>query len=323
MQRRMLAFIDGLLESFEKHKIESEFILVEWNPLPTRPLLRDEIEWPRDLNYCTIRIIEVPPAIHRRYKGHEKVRLNLFPAWNVGIRRARGEFVLPATIDLVYSEELIRFLASKNLNANAMYRIDRFDVDSRVADLSSLTERLNYCDGHSVCRHFFNPQDTPNLEPHLHIDCCGDFELMSRKCWYLTHGFNEKNVGSLHSDTLMCYQACAAGVREIQLREPMRLYHINHGHSAKMKWPSLHARRVLFGSPLPLPISSEIDFLYRRFLRRLEGVPQLFFDECLTWSRQMLDGKRSYAVNNEDWGLGNEVLDETTIRAKWDIAPGA
>src|SRR3989338_1795864 len=99
MLRRMQVSISGRLEQLEKHRIESELILVEWNPPAGKPLLKDVIQWPSGLKYCTIRIIEVPSRIHRRYKYHKKLHIAAAVAINTGIRRARGKFILISLID--------------------------------------------------------------------------------------------------------------------------------------------------------------------------------------------------------------------------------
>ena len=41
MLRRMQVSISGLLEQLEKHRIESELILVDWNPPADKPLLKE------------------------------------------------------------------------------------------------------------------------------------------------------------------------------------------------------------------------------------------------------------------------------------------
>ena len=71
-------------------------------------------------------------------------------AKNVGIRRARGEFILATNIDIVFSDELIKFLAARRLEKGRMYRIDRTDVMSDVPLHASLDEQLAYCRQHVI-----------------------------------------------------------------------------------------------------------------------------------------------------------------------------
>ena len=51
---------------------------------------------------------------------------------NVGIRRARGQFVLATNIDILFSDELAKYLAARRLEPGRMYRIDRHDAMSDV-----------------------------------------------------------------------------------------------------------------------------------------------------------------------------------------------
>ncbi len=104
MLRRMEVSILGRLEQLEKHRIESELILVDWNPPADRPLLKDILQWPEHTKYCTIRVLVVPPSIHQRYEHSDKTPMNMIVAINCGVRRARGQYILPCNIDLIYSD---------------------------------------------------------------------------------------------------------------------------------------------------------------------------------------------------------------------------
>jgi hypothetical protein len=67
---------------------------------------------------------------------------------NAGIRRARGEFVLATNIDILFSPELIAFMAKRALQPEKMYRIDRYDVMSDVPIAASPEEQNAYCREH-------------------------------------------------------------------------------------------------------------------------------------------------------------------------------
>ncbi len=145
MLRRMQIFINGLLYQCQQYKLPAELIIVEWNPPVDKPLLEKVLSWPIENNPCKVRIIEVPPEIHRRFKHSEGLPLFQMIAKNVGIRRAKGEFILATNIDLLFSNELFSFLASRQLQPGVMYRIDRYDVRSDVPLEASLEEQLAYC----------------------------------------------------------------------------------------------------------------------------------------------------------------------------------
>jgi len=71
-------------------------------------------------------------------------------AKNVGIRRARGEYILASNIDILFSDELMAFFASGKLRPNVLYRIDRHDIDENVPTNASVQHRLAYCRKHII-----------------------------------------------------------------------------------------------------------------------------------------------------------------------------
>ena len=325
--RRTQVSFQGLLQQLERHGIESELILVDWNPPPDRPSLKEAVEWPDGLAHCTIRVIEVPPAIHERYPYHEKIPVHATVALNCGIRRARGMFVLPGVIDVLYSDELMAFIASKALRADERYRIDRCDVDRNVLHLDGLTDQLAYCGENIIHTSAFQPtRRRVRRLPQLHTDACGDFQLMSRHYWRLLRGYREADIVAAHVDGLLSYASYAAGVREVILKEPMRLYHIDHDGGFGQRTEVHPPRLEKWVSSLPVPrLGSRILVALCRVIfgdksrAQVYGIPTLSHSEYLSLCRDMLASKRSYIFNDDAWGLGQEELSETVVcRAEWD-----
>jgi len=147
---RMQVFVDAWVNQSKRHHLRSELIIVEWNPPAGRERLAKALRWPSDTGPCEVRIIEVPPEVHARYRQAAALPLYQMIAKNVGIRRARGEFILATNIDIVFSDELVRFLASQRLERGRMYRIDRHDVMSDVPVDGTLDEQLAYCGSHLI-----------------------------------------------------------------------------------------------------------------------------------------------------------------------------
>ncbi|MGA7933671.1 MAG: hypothetical protein WCA35_09005, partial [Kovacikia sp.] len=145
MLRRLQIFINGLIEQSRRYQLETELILVEWNPPLDRPRLSEVLSWQNHNSPCVIRIIEVPPAVHQQFNHAAGLPLFQMIAKNVGIRRAQGEFVLATNIDLLFSDELFGFLASRQLEPGKMYRVDRYDACSDVPLEASLDQQLDYC----------------------------------------------------------------------------------------------------------------------------------------------------------------------------------
>ncbi|HVI85805.1 MAG TPA: hypothetical protein VNA86_10840, partial [bacterium] len=150
MLQRMQIFVGGLLEQCHRHGLPAELIIVEWNPPPDRPRLAGALSWPREHGPCAVRIVEVPPHIHRRYRYSDRLPLFQMIAKNVGIRRARGQFILSTNIDLLFSDALTRFLASGQIDPDCMYRIDRFDVPAAVPVGALIDRQLEYCRRHVI-----------------------------------------------------------------------------------------------------------------------------------------------------------------------------
>lgn len=332
MLERMRVSISGLLEQIEKYCIESELILVDWNPPSDKPLLKEIIKWPQKLRYCTIRVIEVAPSIHQRYKYSDKIAMNAVVAENCGIRRARGKFILPCMTDLLHSDELMSFIASKNLKENERYRADRCDVNRNVLQQNTLKEQLEYCKKNIIKIHRHQPYYGREGLPDLHTDAAGDFQLMSRDFWHLLRGYREADLGLTYIDGFLSYASWAAGVKEVILKSPICIYHIDHDGGfrdwMKVSRPPFEKLLSFFFNPLrpflPMVISKKIVFLYHKIIAKRSksyayGIPILDYVEYLNLSRDIIAGKRSYIFNDENWGLGEEKLPEFVIkRAEWD-----
>ncbi|HEY4492188.1 MAG TPA: hypothetical protein VI958_09310, partial [Acidobacteriota bacterium] len=215
---RMQAFVNGLSEQCSKHALEAELVLVEWNPPADKPRLAQAIHWPRAKS-CAIRIIEVPAEVHYKLKYSSELPLFQMIAKNVGIRRCKGEFALATNIDILFSDEIMHFLASKRLKKNCMYRADRYDVPMPTGN--TMEEQLDFCRDHVVriserenIRNLVTGLNHPiyskltirarvkewmqelGLAPvsshtRLHTAACGDFTLLSRDRWFALRGYAE------------------------------------------------------------------------------------------------------------------------------------
>jgi hypothetical protein len=146
---RTQIFLDALAAQCERHGLDAELVLVEWNPPADRPGLRDALRWPKPGDHFEARIVEVPEPIHSRLENSDQLPLFQMIAKNVGIRRARAPFVLATNIDLLFSDELIQFLVEGSLEPELVYRTDRYDVDVGMPD-PPIDEQLEWCERHLV-----------------------------------------------------------------------------------------------------------------------------------------------------------------------------
>src|SRR5258708_13527474 len=61
---RMQIFLDAWINQAKRHQLDSELIIVEWNPPPDRPKLRQAMRWPENTGRCRVRIIQLPSHTH-------------------------------------------------------------------------------------------------------------------------------------------------------------------------------------------------------------------------------------------------------------------
>jgi len=147
---RTQIFINTFARQCEKYQLPAELILVDWNPVADRPGLASVLQLPAGSSYCQARIITVPAKLHARLKYADRLPLFQMIAKNVGIRRARGKFILATNIDIIFSDELFRFISRQQLDPSKMLRVDRYDIQGGLTGDLPLDEILDYAWNHPV-----------------------------------------------------------------------------------------------------------------------------------------------------------------------------
>ncbi len=324
---RMRHFAKGFIKQCKKHDLCAELILVDWNPPDGAKPLLEALELPKDRGPCQVRVIQVPNHLHATLNHADKIPLFQMIGKNVGIRRARGEFVLATNIDILFSNELMAFL-KKPLDPEALYRVDRLDVPEILPETDRFDEILSFCKKNyfrinkktgTVRKGGFSKNiqqqirkfgsltlfDLPklpakilkkmicNLYPEtslfLHTNACGDFTLLSRKNWEKLKGYPEWNYYSWHLDSVLLHQAKHHEIREIDLPCKMAIYHIEHEVGSGYS---------------PERASALFDRL------NAKGIPYLS-DEALNFLiKTMHLSKNKLVFNKDDWGFGDLELKE-------------
>ena len=141
---RMQHFVSGFIKQCMKHQLRAELILVDWNPPEGKISLSEALKFPENKGPCSVRIITVPKEVHETLRFAKELPMFQMIAKNVGIRRARGRYVLATNIDVLFSDQLIQFLRD-DLKPDFLYRVDRLDVPSKLPDSNSIDEILEYC----------------------------------------------------------------------------------------------------------------------------------------------------------------------------------
>ncbi len=141
--QRLQAFVNAMDAQCRRTGLSAEVIVVEWNPPSDRPRLSAALKWPAARS-CSFRFIEVPSAVHRALAHADALPLFQMIGKNVGIRRARGRFVLATNMDILLSTELMDFIAARRLEPRRLYRVDRRDVEADVPVDGSVEEQMAY-----------------------------------------------------------------------------------------------------------------------------------------------------------------------------------
>ncbi|MCJ7696748.1 MAG: hypothetical protein MUO73_00235 [Thermoplasmata archaeon] len=310
--QRMQQFIDSLCEQCNHYRLETELIIVEWNPPQNRKSLFDVLVWPKDRQYLTIRIITVPEELHKRFNHSDKIPLFQMIGKNVGIRRARGRFVLATNIDITFSDELMKFISKRQLRYDVVYRANRIDIDSVFPNSKILRTNtkyyiLNFQNLEALAKEIIG---SPSLIgyylknamykfkiPRMHYNACGDFTLMAKEHWLTLRGYPELNIFSLHIDSLLLMATFYSGLKEQILQSPKEIYHLEHA----------------IGSGITPGVDQII------LLKRLRDnqIPFLTWRDVInigqTYKKKRTKGKTHITGNDDSWGLGDIRLPEKVV----------
>lgn len=320
--KRMRLFVSGLIHQANAFQLPIELIFVEWNPPTDRPPLHEALPKPGPDDLLRLRYIQVPAAIHARYKRATEIPLFQMTAKNVGIRRAVGEYILCTNVDLLFSDALFRWLAQKELNPKAFYRANRVDIPDGITEAMSFAEQMAYAQGHVIrvngwdarfqhvdvrahgikelgpisrritdrigARH---RRKQPLGEREYYLldrNACGDFTLMHRDAWAHIQGYAELDLYSIHIDTLGIVAARALGYAQVVLPGEACTYHIDHPSG----WSSMG------------PIEK---------LKFLEERPGIDFGVLQEVTYHLLETGKQLDINPADWGFLHEKFEETVF----------
>ena len=252
---RIKFFAESVKELSERHGLESEVVIVESQP---GVLVPDAFTSPG------VRIIKFPRT---KFLGHL--------AFNIGIRHANGDYIVVSSRDSIFNSELMEFLASGKLRPRTVYRIDRRDVKQLDRYPDSVSELLKYCAENAYKAHgiwdaylpgkkwarpavellmrvLFFPYTVP------HTNACGDFTLMHREDWNTIRGYPQVISAGMYLDGFAIYAAIFSGFKQVILKDPMRLYHIDHPRTeALVSRNTLECFRMMRFAKKPIILNDE------------------------------------------------------------------
>jgi hypothetical protein len=256
---RINAFIKVLIYQTNRVSLPCELVFVEYNPPTDKKHIYEELSI-ADNKFLSIRFITVPHEFHQKLPDHEKVTVCEFIGKNIGMRRSKAEWIVATNPDVLYSNDIFDFFASKKLDAQKFYRINRSDLSTKYID-SKLTAKdiltaaeskvikilyndktayvsfkewlQTFIHGRTVktfllCPLFNRFKTFETDDSVMHQNAAGDFLLAHRDAWAKVRGYDEITVGSGVLDSYVLYTLFCFNFTQNIIKAP--LYHIYHHH---------------------------------------------------------------------------------------------
>jgi len=222
------------LQEFQARGITYELVFVEWGPPHGRPLLAERVfdEVP-ELEPAASAWYAVDPQYNAALSLNPRLQYLEFPAKNVGIRRARGRFILTSNCDVFFGRRICDVLEQRGLEPGVLYRAPRHDIElpagCKVIDWNVLEDPAVLAG------------PAHRLKPPFMGSATGDFVLLDRASFHDIRGFNEVyRVARIGIDRNLLVKAMSAGIRIVDIGGPV--YHVNHEGSYRLN-PTAYAGR--------------------------------------------------------------------------------
>jgi len=211
-------------EQLAARGVVHEFVFVEWAPPPQRPRLIDLVfdAIPElDPSTCTWYVVDA--RYHQALSLNPRLEYHEFIAKNVGVRRARGRFVLTTNCDVFLSRAVLDVFARDALEPRVVYRAPRYDLKETVGEQGD----VEWSD-------LEDPQNLAGpprrLKPPYMPGGTGDFVLLDRETFHHVRGFNEiYRAARFGIDRNFIVKAISSGVSIVDIGGPV--YHVNHAGS--------------------------------------------------------------------------------------------
>ncbi|KAI8578135.1 hypothetical protein K450DRAFT_248273 [Umbelopsis ramanniana AG] len=202
-RHRLQNMIDSTYILAMRTRTRMELLIVEWNPAIGRQRIKDIFRFRRS-EYLVYRIISVPKKIHDTRPNIGNIPLHDYEGKNVGIRFARGEFILCTNQDNIWSWNMHNAVASKSFVPNMFYSQYQDRHDNHADHLPKTLVRLpsfpndekvfNACPINAFgYGQFVMPTPEPiTMDNFFKIgQHAGDFILGHRDTWRIPRGFRE------------------------------------------------------------------------------------------------------------------------------------
>lgn len=221
--RRFLATLQFNHRELTARAIPYELVLVEWAPVPGAPLLADlvEAQCPAPVT-ARVRAVIVDRAYHDAMTLNPRLVYHEFLAKNVGVRRARGEYLVTTNCDVILGRQILQRLARRDLEPAIVYRAPRWDLDATL-DL----DRLDW----DCLEDPANLSRPPKrLRAPYFRGSTGDFIALDRATFHGLGAFNEVyRAARFGIDANFLIHAVSSGVPIADIGGPV--HHVDHDGS--------------------------------------------------------------------------------------------
>jgi hypothetical protein len=219
---RVVTCINSMVETFD------EVWYVDWNSPEDKGSLLWKLE-DRIIKQGKIKHIVIPPSIVSQITHPDSSPVPGSLPSNIVFRQSDADWIVATTIDIIAPNKDIfdQFLAKAD--PNTFYTLSRRDIEyNDVLDfgVDKWKEYRDILDKTTEERHLY-AQVTPNDKYSL-INCCGDFQLASKKVWTTIKGFEEQMIYSCFNDTNVQKKAVLNGFG-LEAIFDVPLYHMSHG----------------------------------------------------------------------------------------------
>jgi hypothetical protein len=208
----------------------------------------------------------------------------VFPQ-NIALRRCKADWVVFCALDIIppFKEELENFLSKANEDTFYTFSRRETDYDQMINNFNNnnLIEYRKYL-GKTTEPRRFPAMVTPNDHYSL-INCCGDFQLASRKIWHTIKGVEEKMIYSCFSDTNTQKKAVLNGFG-LEAVFDIPLYHMSHAKNTVPQGGDLNTLHEITNNKPPK------------------------FNDAWEWVEWFEESQ-----NDENWGLGNVEIEYEII----------
>jgi len=241
---RMNNFISSIAILSNRHNIDSEIVITEWNPQPEKPFLWQEIYNTNKIlkKYKQkIKFIIVPNNIHNTFRNRDDPNRQIpvldYAGKNVGIRRSSGQFLLICSPDLIFQDDFFIKLKNNFFTNKYIYRSARTDYHSINLELDDdnikYDDFINKCKENSYAVHTEANTPINNDSDRMYPfppfgNASGDFLLTHRDNWLQIQGCPERTDIFSYIDSRVLDKHLAISEQWV-LNLNCSVLHENHG----------------------------------------------------------------------------------------------